>query len=209
MDGIDKVWAPLAGRPLVWHAMSRLAGFANETVLVVRPGDEGRAKTELSEFAARIRVVAGGATRQESAACGIGMLGEVGAIAIHDAARPLATAKLLQRGLALLELYDGAVPVQPLPDTIKQVNADGIVEATVDRTTLRAAQTPQLFRASVLRAAIAQAAQRGWEATDEAALVERAGGVVATFPGEASNYKITTPADLSLARVLVEATGAA
>lgn len=117
-------------------------------------------------------------------------------ICVHDAARPLATVDLYRRAIAAVVAgADAAVPALPVADTIKVVDAAGEVVATPDRATLVAVQTPQAFKASVLRAAHAQ----GGEGTDDAALVEALGYRVLTVPGEPANRKITDPADLDWA----------
>jgi 2-C-methyl-D-erythritol 4-phosphate cytidylyltransferase len=144
-------------------------------------------------------VVAGGATRSASVRAGLGAVpASVAAVVVHDAARPLARPSLFTAVLAALEVADGAVPGVPVADTIKRVR-DGRVVETLDRGELVAVQTPQAFRADVLRRAHAT----GAEATDDAALVEAVGGQVVIVAGEVSNAKITTVADLAWARELV------
>ena len=116
---------------------------------------------------------------------------------VHDAARPLATTALFAAVVdAVRAGADGAVPAIPVTDTIKVVDASGGVIETPDRATLVAVQTPQAFRAAMLRAAHAE----GGEGTDDAALVERLGGRVVVVPGETWNRKITEPDDLAWAR---------
>jgi 2-C-methyl-D-erythritol 4-phosphate cytidylyltransferase len=118
-------------------------------------------------------------------------------VCIHDAARPLASAELYDAVVGAVRAgADAAIPALPVADTIKVVDGAGRVIATPDRATLVAVQTPQAFRADVLRAVHAA----GGESTDDAALVEAAGGVVMTVPGEVRNAKITTPDDLDRAR---------
>lgn len=141
-------------------------------------------------------VVSGGATRSESVRCGLAAVPpSAGVVVVHDAARPLAPPDLFARVVAAVEAgADGAVPGVPLVDTIRRV--DGGV---VDRDELVAVQTPQAFRGSVLRAA-----HRGApDATDDASLVEAAGGKVVVVPGDPVNRKITTPDDLVIARALL------
>jgi 2-C-methyl-D-erythritol 4-phosphate cytidylyltransferase len=140
--------------------------------------------------------VVGGATRSDSVRAGLAAVPEGAEIVlVHDAARPLASHALFAAVIdAVRAGADGAVPAVPVPDTIKRVE-DGKVVATLDREGLVAVQTPQAFRADVLRAALAGGAQ----ATDEAALVEAAGGKVVVVPGDPLNLKITTPHDLARA----------
>lgn len=202
MEGIDKVWAPLGSHPLVWHSLSQLAPAACETVLVVRADMINRAQEELHPDFPDLVVVAGGSDRRESVANGLDVLQRAEIIAVHDAARPFGNAGMMREGCALLTAYVGAVPVTPIHDTIKRVSQDGMVVETVDRASLRAVQTPQVFRAEALRAA-----HRAWqcaaESSDDAGLLEAHGYRVATFPGHVLNIKVTTAADLKLAHYLL------
>ena len=147
--------------------------------------------------------VAGGDTRSDSVRAGLATVpADVDVICVHDAARPLASAELYQRVIdAVSGGADAAIPGIPVADTIKVIDGAGVVIDTPDRSSLVAVQTPQAFRASVLRAAHAD----GGEATDDAALVESSGGRVVVVPGEANNRKITHPGDLEWARRLVGA----
>lgn len=141
--------------------------------------------------------VAGGRTRSESVRAGLAAVpADATVICVHDAARPLATADLYERVIAAVVAgADAVIPAVAVTDTIKVVD-DGRVVATPDRSTLVAVQTPQAFRADVLRAA-----HRGEAtATDDASLVEAAGGRVVVVDGEADNVKITRPADLDVVR---------
>lgn len=142
--------------------------------------------------------VAGGPTRSESVRNGLGAVPEEATIiCVHDAARPFADIALYDRVIeAVIAGADCAIPGVTVTDTIKIVDADGIVVATPDRAALRAVQTPQAFRARVLRAAHAG---RG-EGTDDAALVEALGGRVVIVASTDDNRKITYPADLDWAR---------
>jgi 2-C-methyl-D-erythritol 4-phosphate cytidylyltransferase len=146
--------------------------------------------------------VAGGATRSASVRAGLGAVPDgATVICVHDAARPLATVELYAAVIAAVDAgADGAVPGLPVGDTIKRIEGDTVVE-TLDRSTLVAVQTPQAFRAAALRAAHAA----GGEATDDAALVEAAGGRIVVVAGAPANRKITDVEDLAWARNLVEA----
>ena len=141
--------------------------------------------------------VAGGATRSESVRAGLAAVpSDATIICVHDAARPLASVALYRRAIdAVSEGADAAIPAVSVADTIKVV-ADGVVVATPDRASLVAVQTPQAFRAGVLREAHAA----GGDATDDAALVEGRGGLVVVVDGETTNRKITVPDDLVWAR---------
>jgi 2-C-methyl-D-erythritol 4-phosphate cytidylyltransferase len=144
--------------------------------------------------------VSGGGTRSDSVRAGLAAVprsAEV--VVVHDAARPLASPALFAAVVAAVRGgADGAVPGTPVVDTLKRVDGDRVVE-TVARQALVAVQTPQAFRAGVLATAHAT----GGEATDDAALVESAGGTVVVVPGEVDNVKVTTPGDLSRAALLL------
>ncbi len=148
--------------------------------------------------------VSGGATRSESVRAGLAAVPHDAAIVVvHDAARPLAGADLFRRTVAAVRAgADAAVPGIPVTDTVKRVD-DGRVTETVDRTSLVAVQTPQAFRADVLRRAHAGAP----EATDDAGLVEALGGLVVVVKGDPRNLKLTSPDDLIVARALLAGTG--
>jgi len=181
----------LLGAERVIDRSRRIAGSVCDGVVVVVPEVD----------AERERCVAGGATRSDSVRAGLAAVPpDAEIVCVHDAARPLASAALFRRVIdAVRAGADGAVPGLAVVDTIKVVDADGVVIATPDRSSLTAVQTPQAFRAGVLRAAHAC----GGDGTDDALLVERAGGRVVVVPGEASNRKITDPADLDWARAML------
>src|SRR5262249_22046761 len=141
----------------------------------------------------------GGATRSDSVRAGLALVpGDVDVVVVHDAARPLASVQLFERVVrAVADGADGAVPALPVADTVKRVDHDRVVE-TVPREGLVGVQTPQAFRADVLRAAH----RVGGVDTDDAALVEANGGVVRIVEGERRNLKLTLADDLELARAL-------
>ncbi len=147
-------------------------------------------------------VVEGGATRAASVRAGLAAVpDDADVIVVHDAARPLATGALYRAVTAAVRNgADGALPGLRVADTLKQVEGDAVV-ATVTRDALVAAQTPQAFRADVLRAAHAT----GGDATDDAALVEAAGGKVVIVPGDPANLKLTVPRDFVVAEALLAA----
>lgn len=151
-------------------------------------------------------VVEGGATRARSVANALAAVGTE-LVAVHDAARPLVTAALVEGVVATLVTdpeADGAIAAAPVADTLKRATSLAI-EATVEREGLWAAQTPQVFRTDALRRAIEAAGDRAEAATDEAMLVETVGGRVLIHPAPGENLKVTTPADLRLAEALLQA----
>jgi 2-C-methyl-D-erythritol 4-phosphate cytidylyltransferase len=158
-------------------------------------------------FGDGVVVVDGGATRSQSVSNALEGVGTE-LVAIHDAARPLLTPELLEGIVALLAdpKASGAIAATPVTDTIKRVSDSGaqVIEETVDRASLWAAQTPQVFRTAALRAALEVDADARDAATDEAMLVEAAGGRVLIHPSSPRNLKVTTPHDLRLAELLLD-----
>lgn len=196
---VPKAFCTVRGRPLLSYAHERFAEHPLvDGVIVVAPA------SRLDEAAAitRASVVAGGATRQASVAAGLAAVGdEIDAVLVHDVARAFAPAAVIDRVVgALREGADAVIPVRPVTDTIKQVDTARRVVGTVDRSTLVAVQTPQGFRRSVLEAA--HAAAPGDAATDDAGLVEFAGGTVVVVDGADESFKITHPWDLVLAEAV-------
>jgi 2-C-methyl-D-erythritol 4-phosphate cytidylyltransferase len=189
---------------VVWHSLTRLGPHADSVCLVVRQDQLQRAMHELRDVDGRLRCVAGGPERQDSVANGLGALGTVDIVAVHDVARPLATAQLLELGVSALNHCQGAIPVLPLHDTVKRVDEAGTVIDTVDRAMLRAAQTPQVFAMDSLVRAHELARLAGRTGTDDASLMEACGYRVTTFPGSPTNVKITTPFHLDIACAFLE-----
>lgn len=173
------------------------ARVIDRSIAVAREVSDGVVVVVPADDAEREGAVAGGATRSESVRAGLRAVPACATIiCVHDAARPLASADLYRRAIAAVAGgADAAVPAVAVNDTIKVV-ADGVVISTPERSSLVAVQTPQVFRAGVLR----DAHRRGGDATDDAALVEQLGGVVVVVEGEPANRKITLPDDLEWAR---------
>jgi 2-C-methyl-D-erythritol 4-phosphate cytidylyltransferase len=206
---------PLAGRPMVeWSIEAcQAAGSVRSIVVACPPG-------YVHELAGDdFGVVEGGATRARSVANALQAVGTE-LVAIHDAARPLVTPELIEDVVATLAADPeaaGAIAATPVTDTIKRVasgtkrafpmpgmgNRRLVVEETLDRDALWAAQTPQVFRVAALREALGADSERLAGATDEAMLVEAAGGSVLIHPVPAENLKVTTPRDLKLAESLL------
>ncbi|HTR04153.1 MAG TPA: 2-C-methyl-D-erythritol 4-phosphate cytidylyltransferase [Thermoanaerobaculia bacterium] len=189
---------PLAGRPLLsWTVDAFRPGRFSRAVVTAPPDRLEAFSRVVGDFG---RVVAGGETRAASVRRGVEALapGDDDIVAIHDAARPFVSAEEVLAVLRAAEEIGAAIAAVPVVDTIKRV-ADGRIVETVDRSTLYGAATPQAFRASVLRRAIAS----GEEATDEAALCEKRGDPVAVVPVSRRTFKITTPEDLELAEAIL------
>lgn len=187
--GRPKQFAFLGGRPVHEWAIESARSVAEGVVLVVPAGSESDEKLLLTAN----RVVAGGETRAASVRAGLRVVPETATIVVvHDAARPLASPVLFHAVVdAVVQGADGAIPGVAVSDTLKRVD-ETLVRETVDRGDLVRVQTPQAFRAGVLR----QAHASDPEATDDAALIEALGGAVVVVPGEEANVKITTQEDL-------------
>jgi 2-C-methyl-D-erythritol 4-phosphate cytidylyltransferase len=199
---MPKAFVPLLGRPLLWHCVQGLLAAECVAQIVVAVGEEhrDRALTVLAD-AHRVRIVAGGATRSDSVRCALDAVPDADVVLVHDAARCLAPAGMIRAVAgAVLAGAPAVVPVLPVVDTIKRVDALGDVESTVDRSDLRVVQTPQGFSADLLRRA--HQAPSG-PVTDDAGLVEQLGDRVATVPGHPHAFKITTPFDLMIAEAVV------
>ncbi len=190
--GAPKQFADLGGRPLVSWSLETARQVCAGVVLVLPAG------ASPSDWPAE-RVVPGGATRSQSVRAGLAAVpDDADIIAVHDAARPLARPELWAAVLgAVASGADGAVPASPVSDTVKEISPDGRL-VTLDRSRLVTVQTPQAFRAGALR----RAHRTGGDATDDAALVEAAGGRVVLVEGPPDNLKVTRPADLIVAAAL-------
>ncbi|MDA0271183.1 MAG: 2-C-methyl-D-erythritol 4-phosphate cytidylyltransferase [Chloroflexi bacterium] len=197
MGGANKIWADLGGRPVLARSLAVFASVAAVTrIVVVAPLEAHAAVREAAPAGTSVTCVAGGARRQDSVAAGLAAAPDAAWYLVHDGARPLLTVDLVARVLEGARATGAAIPVLPVADTIKRVDADGRVIETVDRGTLRAVQTPQAFEGALLRRAHAEVRE---DVTDDAAMVERLGVFVMTVPGEPANLKVTTPPDLVLA----------
>jgi 2-C-methyl-D-erythritol 4-phosphate cytidylyltransferase len=195
--GGPKAFVPLAGRPMIaWSLDACLAceGVAGVVVAVPAAYEHGLGDRE------RVEVVDGGGTRAESVAKALDRV-DTEYVAIHDAARPLLTPELLEDLVAVLAGTpdaDGAIAAAPVTDTVKKAAGERVAE-TLDRSRIWGAQTPQVFRTAALRAAL----QAHDAATDEAMLVEAAGGTVLLHDPGAPNLKVTTALDLRVAELLL------
>lgn len=203
-----KQYEVLGGERVVDRSLAVARSAADHVIVVLAPGDESEGRAFVEMGAADVAVV-GGAERADSVRAALAVIDEEAAvIVVHDAARPLASSAL---HLAVVNAVhagaDAAIPAIPVTDTIKRVTHDAegrtVVLETPDRSTLVAVQTPQAFRADVLRHAHSTAG----DATDDAALVEAMGGHVVVVEGEATNIKITGPNDLAIAAVLLAGLG--
>ena len=206
--GGDKLMAELDGMPVLARTLMQFeaAELVSDIVVVTRPASletvgelcktYGISKTRL--------VVPGGQTRLLSVFAGVmAAENESGIIAIHDAARPLVTQRIITDAVWAAYRHGAAVPGMPVRDTIKAAE-DSVVTDTPDRKKLFAVQTPQCFRAEVIRGALTYAVNNHLDVTDDCMAVERVGGQIYLTAGSEENIKITTPQDLAVAALILE-----
>lgn len=197
-----KALVPVLGESLLRRAVRGLfdSDCVQQVIVAAPEGETATVAAELARFGS-VHVVSGGSARTDSVRCVLAevdrFVPDAAAVLVHDAARAFTPASVIRDVVRTVhEGADAVVPVLPVSDTVKEVDAAGVVSATVDRSCLRAVQTPQGFAIDVLREAYAQA---GDLATDDAGLVERIGKRVHTVPGHPHALKITTAFDLAIA----------
>lgn len=210
---MPKAFVPLGERSLLWYCVQGLLAAGCIEVVVVAVGAEhhDRARAALAEFWGaevrnageldRVQIVTGGASRSDSVRAALHSVPDAEVVVVHDAARCLTPVSVIQAVVhAVLGGAQAVVPVLSVVDTIKQVDSEGRVLSTLDRSALRVVQTPQGFAGDLLRQA--HQASAG-PVTDDAGLVEALGVPVTTLPGHPHAFKITTPFDLAIAEVVV------
>lgn len=200
-----KLLVPVADRPLLTWTIEAFDRAARIAHIVVVCAPEKQAELEAAAvapyaFATPIAFAAGGATRQDSTRAGLAAVpAGCAVVAVHDGARPLIEPETIDAAIDALAAdptLDGVVCGQPAIDTLKLVGEGGLIEATPDRTRYWCVQTPQVFAVAALRRAIAAADAEGFTGTDDASLVERAGGRVRCLAAPRDNLKVTVPEDL-------------
>jgi 2-C-methyl-D-erythritol 4-phosphate cytidylyltransferase len=205
MGGIDKVLAPLGGRPVLSYVLAAFDGCQSidHIVLVVNEKSLEACRKLIAEerLSTPIDVCVGGKRRQDSVAAGLKQLKDCRWVVIHDGARPLVTKELIEEGLKAAKETGAAVAAVPVTDTIKTANDDQVVLETPIRQKLWAVQTPQVFRFDIMTEAYRKA--KG-EVTDDASLVEQAGYKVKLYMGSYDNIKITNNNDLLIAEALLK-----
>ncbi len=211
MQGIDKVLVPLGGVPILVRTLSvfqRCADIA-EIVVVTREDLLVEISKLCKEYSLNkvSKIIVGGSERMLSVRAGLREVNrEARLIAIHDAARPFLTDEVLGEVLHQADASGAAAPAVAVNDTIKRAQ-DGIVIETVDRSCLWAIQTPQVFQADLIRAAVEKAAQENAQVTDDCSVVERLGMKVVLTAGDRQNIKVTTPFDLILGEAILRERG--
>ena len=190
-----KAFVVCGGRPLLEWSLDVLRSVCDRVIVAVPAGYEDEERG----------YVRGGAVRSESVRLALAAVPDVSVAVVHDAARPLLTPGLARACIAALDDgVDGAIAAAPMTDTVKEADPGDLrVRRTLDRTRLWRIQTPQVFRAEVLRDALDVSAAALAAATDDAALVEAAGGAVRVVEAPPENIKVTRPVDLALAEMLL------
>lgn len=206
--GRNKLLLTLLGKPLLaWTLMAIEASSHIHWIGIISQPEDWPDWQALSKDLALTKPVAfipGGTTRQESVYNGLQALpSEAEQVLIHDGARCLATPELIDRCAVALIHYAGLIAAIPVKDTIKVVDSQGLIRATPDRSQLWAAQTPQGFDVQKLKACHKAGRQQNWEVTDDAALFEKLNLPVHIVTGEETNLKLTTPADLAIAELIL------
>jgi 2-C-methyl-D-erythritol 4-phosphate cytidylyltransferase len=203
MGGIDKMFAPINGRPLLARVIDTFQACRQiDQIIVVMSSKnlETCRRLVAAEGWNKVKdICLGGKLRQDSVAEGLKRLKYGDWVVIHDGARPLVTVDLIERGIEAAEETGAAVAAVPVKDTIKVAGANDIVRQTLPRQYLRAVQTPQVFRIDVIQNTYRHVFG---DVTDDASLVEKAGYKVKLYMGSYDNIKITTPDDLAVAEVL-------
>ena len=203
--GTDKLLAPLAGKPVLAHTLAPFLELRalDSIVLVLSRRNIVAVKDMLAarDWAERVTTCLGGKRRQDSVYAGFKKLGKMDWVVVHDAARPLVTTDMIERGLEAARETGAAIAAVPTTDTIKLADKSGTARWTMPRDGLYNCQTPQVFLHDVLERAFEYVEQ---DVTDEAQLVELTGGRVKLFTGACDNIKITTPADLAIASALIK-----
>ena len=208
MGGLDKIWAPLLGLPLISHSVRVFddSPLVASIVLVMPPHnvDQGRRLVDAHRWAKVVAVCAGGERRQDSVRRGLDRMPDSKWIMVHDGARPCIDEQTISTGLEEAMETGAAVPAVPVTDTIKSVGRDMKVKRTVSRDGLWAVQTPQVFRADLLAEAHRTVSE---DVTDDASMVESIGGKVRICMGSYDNIKVTKPEDIPIAEAIVRSRG--
>ena len=209
-EGRTKQLLTLDGKPLFMHAVLAFhaSSYVDELVLVLRKEEFREVRRILRAYKLKkpLRLVVGGDTRQASARHGLDAISDrMEYVAIHDAARCLITEEMIAKVISAAYASRAASAGTPVTDTVKQVNKDGFVEKTIDRTFLYRAQTPQVFETKLYRAATYFALENKQSVTDDNMLVELVGQTVKMVDCGSENIKVTTSEDLTLARIILRA----
>jgi 2-C-methyl-D-erythritol 4-phosphate cytidylyltransferase len=202
MAGINKLFAPLRGKPLLAWSVDTCQryGLVQQIVLVLNDKDLARGQKLKKERGwSKVTLCLGGTQRQDSVKEGLRQIKDCDLVMIHDGARPFLTPDLIADGLKIVEEIGAAVAAVPVKDTIKIAADERLIQGTLQRDRLWAAQTPQIFSFDMITKAYENLTA---EATDDATAVERLGYKVQLYMGDYKNIKVTTAEDLALARII-------
>jgi 2-C-methyl-D-erythritol 4-phosphate cytidylyltransferase len=207
--GFDKLFATIAGKPVIAHTLHAFerASSVNEIIVVAREDrhDEIRKISRAENFKNVRSVIAGGERRQDSVRAGLGRLSaDAKYVAVHDAARPLITPEQIERVFQHCQKHQAAALAEPVNDTIKRAGTDLVVTRSVDRHQLYVMQTPQVFACALIEEAYRVADTENISLTDEVSAVERLGRKVVLVLNDDFNFKITYPRDLPLAEFVLK-----
>jgi len=203
--GFDKLFAELAGKPVIWHSLKAFSDCreVDEIIVVVREDrlDEFEKLIESEKLNKVHKIIAGGVERHHSVWAGLQAIASEGCefVAIHDGARPLTTPRLIKACLEMARLHGAACCASPIPDTVKRASIEQMVQESVERTGLWAMQTPQIFSCGLIIQAYASIMAKHEMVTDEVSAVQKLGKKIALMKNEDWNFKITFPHDLELA----------
>jgi 2-C-methyl-D-erythritol 4-phosphate cytidylyltransferase len=204
MAGINKLFAPLRGKPLLAWSVDTCQEYSlvQEIVLVLNDKDLARGRKLKKERGwSKVTLCPGGARRQDSVRRGLRQIKDCDWAMIHDGARPFLTLDLIEDGLQIVGKTGAAVAAVPVKDTIKLADSEKLIKDTLQRDRLWAAQTPQIFSFDVITRAYENLST---EVTDDATAVERLGYKVQLYMGDYKNIKVTTAEDLTLAKIIAE-----
>ncbi len=205
MDGVEKIFATVDGKPMLAHAVEAFQHSPIvDSIVIVLAKDKVSDGLDLAKkyhWSKVVAVCAGGTRRQDSVNEGMNRLGKVDWVMIHDGARPCVTQDIIERGLQEAKDTGAAIPAMPVADTIKIVSSDLYVKDTPPRDKLWAVQTPQVFRFDIISEAHRKAKDN---VTDDASMVESLGHKVKVFKGSYTNIKVTTPEDLVIAEAIIK-----
>ncbi|MCL2084818.1 MAG: 2-C-methyl-D-erythritol 4-phosphate cytidylyltransferase [Oscillospiraceae bacterium] len=211
MRGTDKLFVPLLGLPVIARTLSafQACGYIDE-IVVVTSGDLILPISDVCKeygITKATQILLGGETRTRSVYNGLMSLpAKAEFAAVHDGARPLITPELISDTVKHAYKDGAAAPVVELRDTVKRVNGE-VITATVDRGSLAAVQTPQVFQLGLIKGALTKALSENWVLTDDTAALERLGMRIRSVPGRHDNIKITVPEDIFIAEALLSARG--
>lgn len=203
---INKQFLPINGIPVLARSLRSFNASKSIGKIVVVTKSECIAEVEsiLHIFAIKnvTDIVVGGNTRQESVLCGLSKISDFDIVAIHDGARPFVSPQKIDELVDTAKIYGAAAPGIVPKDTVKVISSDGFVQSTPNRAELRLIQTPQVFRAPLIKQAYIHAESSGFQGTDDCSVAEAAGFTVKIIEGENTNIKVTTPEDLPVAEAI-------